>query len=74
MAHDHKFRATSKVFALQCECGVVYHDWLKEQLQALKMPASPLVEQQLRAELLETREMLEVQAAEITAALAAPKV
>ena len=71
MAHDHKFRATSKVFALRCECGVVYHDWLKEQLQALKMPqASPLVEQQLRAELLETKEMLELQAGEITAALA----
>ena len=28
MEHAHHWRATSKVFARVCDCGVAYHDWL----------------------------------------------
>lgn len=28
MDHAHHWRATSKVFARVCDCGVTYHDWL----------------------------------------------
>ena len=28
MTHAHHWRATSKVFARVCDCGVTYHDWL----------------------------------------------
>lgn len=28
MTHAHHWRATSKVFARVCDCGVAYHDWL----------------------------------------------
>ena len=28
MDHAHHWRATSKVFARVCDCGLAYHDWL----------------------------------------------
>ena len=40
MDHAHRWRATNKVFALVCECGLVYHDWLLAEVDRLKKPAS----------------------------------
>jgi hypothetical protein len=37
---DHHWRATSKVFALLCECGVVYHDWLQVEIEKLRAAAA----------------------------------
>lgn len=37
--HTHHWRATSKVFALVCECGTVYHDWLLAEVDRLKVTA-----------------------------------
>jgi hypothetical protein len=69
--HVHKWRATTKIFALACECGAVYHDWLKDQLAKLSAAASSSEETaKLRAELEEAKVALEKQAGEITAALA----
>lgn len=39
MEHAHYWRATSKVFAMVCECGVVYHDWLVAEIGLLKKGA-----------------------------------
>jgi predicted nucleic acid-binding Zn-ribbon protein len=39
MSHAHHWRATSKVFALVCECGVVYHDWLLAEVDRMKKEA-----------------------------------
>ena len=36
MSHAHHWRATSKIFALMCECGTVYHDWLLAEIDRLK--------------------------------------
>jgi hypothetical protein len=41
MDHAHHWRATSKVFALTCECGIVYHDWLLAEVERLKTAAAP---------------------------------
>ena len=44
MEHAHHWRATSKVFALVCECGVVYHDWLVAEIDRLKKSgAAPVI-------------------------------
>ena len=40
MHHAHQWRATSKVFALVCECGLVYHEWLVAEVDRLKAPSS----------------------------------
>lgn len=40
MDHAHQWRATSKVFALVCECGLVYHEWLVAEVDRLKAPSS----------------------------------
>jgi hypothetical protein len=34
--HTHHWRTTSKVFALVCECGTIYHDWLLAEVDRLK--------------------------------------
>jgi hypothetical protein len=69
MEHKHQWRATSKVFALVCECGVVYHDWLKVEIEKLKAASSSQEVAELRTGLEEARRELEFQAAEITDAL-----
>lgn len=44
--HTHRWRATSKVFALVCDCGTSYHDWLLTEIEKLKvvaaLPPAPL--------------------------------
>lgn len=44
--HTHRWRATSKVFALVCDCGTVYHNWLLAEIDKLKAttatPPEPL--------------------------------
>jgi hypothetical protein len=37
MEHEHHWRATSKVFALVCECGIAYHEWLLTEIDQLKV-------------------------------------
>lgn len=41
MDHKHHWRATSKVFALVCECGTAYHEWLLAEVERLKSASSP---------------------------------
>jgi hypothetical protein len=41
MSHAHHWRATSKVFALVCECGTTYHEWLLAEIDRLKATAAP---------------------------------
>lgn len=36
MDHAHHWRATTKVFALVCECGLVYHECLLAEIDTLK--------------------------------------
>jgi hypothetical protein len=36
MSHAHHWRATNKIFALVCECGIVYHEWLLAEIDRLK--------------------------------------
>lgn len=46
MSHAHHWRTTSKIFALVCECGIVYHDWLLAEIDRLKaagVPVTPAV-------------------------------
>jgi len=38
--HVHQWRATTKVFALVCECGTAYHEWLLTEIERLKVAAS----------------------------------
>lgn len=38
--HAHQWRATSRVFALVCECGTVYHNWLLAEIDKLKASAT----------------------------------
>lgn len=71
--HDHKWRATTKIFALVCECGEVYHDWLKAQLTKLAAATTSDEVVDLRAQLKEAKAALEKQAEEITSTLAAAK-
>lgn len=42
MDHAHHWRATSKVFALVCECGTAYHEWLLAEIERLKTATAPL--------------------------------
>lgn len=48
--HTHQWRATSKVFALVCACGVPYHEWLLTEIEKLKataaQPMEPFVTQE----------------------------
>jgi hypothetical protein len=37
--HAHHWRATSKIFALACECGIIYHDWLLGEIDRLRKSA-----------------------------------
>lgn len=62
MSHAHHWRTTSKVFALVCECGIVYHDWLLAEIDRLKatgVPVTPTVSAEeiaaLRSQLEEAR-------------------
>jgi DNA repair exonuclease SbcCD ATPase subunit len=69
--HAHQWRATSKVFALVCECGTVYHDWLKAEIEKLRTASSPQEANALRAELDIKRAELEAARRELDAAHAA---
>jgi septal ring factor EnvC (AmiA/AmiB activator) len=35
MDHKHHWRATSKVFALVCDCGEVCHEWLSKEVDRI---------------------------------------
>jgi hypothetical protein len=39
--HPHHWRATSKIFALVCDCGLTYHEWLLAEIERLKTAAGP---------------------------------
>jgi uncharacterized protein (DUF3084 family) len=72
MEHSHQWRATSKVFALVCECGVVYHDWLKAEIEKLRNAnASPQDANALRVELNNKQAELDAARRELDAAHAA---
>jgi HAMP domain-containing protein len=71
MEHTHQWRATSKVFALVCECSVVYHDWLKAKIEKLQTAASPTEANELRAKLNAQGAELNTARAELDAAHAA---
>jgi hypothetical protein len=62
MSHAHHWRATNKIFALVCECGTVYHEWLLAEIDRLKAAgasAAPAVSAEevaaLRAQLAEAQ-------------------
>jgi DNA repair exonuclease SbcCD ATPase subunit len=71
MEHTHQWRATSKVFALVCECSVVYHDWLKAEIEKLRTAASSAEADELRAKLVARDAELNAARAELDAAHAA---
>ena len=65
MEHAHHWRATSKVFARVCDCGVAYHEWLLtenewlltevDRLKAAPPALSSTEESALREQLEEAR-------------------
>jgi len=66
--HAHHWRATSKVFALVCECGIIYHDWLVVEIDRLKQPTAPVQGDTvfaLQTQLEETRKERDVLRAEL---------
>jgi len=72
MEHKHQWRATSKVFALVCECSAVYHDWLKTEIEKLRSSSSvPQEADELRAKLNAQRVELDAARAELDTAHAA---
>ena len=75
MEHTHHWRATSKVFARVCDCGVAYHDWLLtenewlltevDRLTAAPLALSSVEESTLRAQLEEARREAAILRAEL---------
>ena len=81
MDHAHHWRATSKVFARVCDCGLAYHDWLLmenewlltevDRLKAAAAPTTPGPSEEvvtLRVQLEEARSASVTLRAELDAA------
>jgi hypothetical protein len=68
MTHtQHHWRATNKVFALVCECGLVYHEWLQIEIEKLRSAAAaPLAPTGPSEETIALRVQLEETQREVT--------